>query len=137
MIGRNLLKGSSGCYVCYRHKESFRQCATPGNVGSLDVPFILHRWLTIYIQGYNMLSSVVPSPRGSQLSQVFLRALSWGHCSFCPAFMTWPLSLSLMVHGCCYLLMTLCFINSYLTTRTLMISRQMWIAWRTGLNLII
>ena len=29
-----------------------------------------------------MLSLVVPSPRGSQLSQVFLRGLSWGPCFF-------------------------------------------------------
>ena len=33
--------------------------------------------LTIYVQGYNVLSLVVPSPHGSQ---VFLRTLSWGPC---------------------------------------------------------
>ena len=49
---------------------------------SLNIPFILHRWLTIYVQGCNVLSLVVPSPRGSQLSQVFFRALSWGPCFF-------------------------------------------------------
>ena len=76
---------------------------------SLNIHFIMHRWLTIYLQGYNVLSLVVSSPRGSQLSQVFLRTLSWGPCVLCPTLMTWPLSHSLMAYRYCYLLMTLCF----------------------------
>ena len=91
--------------------DSVPHQALLNKLSSLNIPFILHRWLTIYVQGYNVLSLVVPSPRGSQLSQVFLRGLSWGPCFYCPTLTTWPLSHSLMAHGFCYLLMTLCFIN--------------------------
>ena len=45
-------------------------------------------------------------------------------CFFCPTLTTWPLSLSLMAHGYCYLLMTFCFINQYLMIRILSISRH-------------
>ena len=140
MIGSNLLKRSTGCYVFIDIKKAFDSVPHQtllNKLSSLNIPLsFTGGLLTIYVQGCNVLSLVVPSPCGSQLSQMFLRGLSWGPCFFCPTLTTWPLSLSLMAHEYCYLLMALCFIKRYLTTRILSISRQMWILLQTGPNSI-
>ena len=107
-------------------------------VSSLNIPFILHQWLTNYLR--SRLQRVVLSgaislwlpvksdvPQGSVLGPCFF---------FCPTLTTWPSSLSLMAHEYCYLVMAICFINRYLMTRILSISREMWILLPTGPNSI-
>ena len=53
MIGSNLLKGSTGCYVFIDIKKAFDSVPHQTllkKVCSLNIPFILHQWLTNYLR---------------------------------------------------------------------------------------